>query len=114
MHSRRYLREQIIRELDGNGLGGYFGRDKTFTMVAGRYYWPKLQRDVEKLVKRCLACLFGKEVSQNKGLYTPLPEPKASCIHLSIDFVLGLPKTAKGFDSIFVVVDRFSKMAHFI
>ncbi|XP_074570594.1 uncharacterized protein LOC141827268 [Curcuma longa] len=108
------LREAIIREAHSGGLAGHFGRDKTLMLVRDRFHWPKLGSDVEKIVKRCVTCHRAKMHGSNAGLYTPLPIPTTPWEDVSMDFMVGLPRTQKGKDSIMVVVDRFSKMAHFV
>ncbi len=57
-------------------------------------------------------CQLVKAHSQNTELYTPLPILDIPWDSVSLDFVLGLPRTLKGYDSIMVVVDHFTKMVH--
>ena len=109
----RSLREAIILEAHGGGLAGHLGRDKTLILVQENLYLPKLVQHVEKIVNRCVTCHKVKMLGNNVGLYTSFPIPIAPWEDVSMNFIVGLPRTQRGKDSILMVVDGFSKMAHF-
>ena len=90
------------------------GRDKMFQLVAEQFYWPPMRMEVGRFVASCRACQVSKGGTSNAGLYMLLPIPKGPWTNVSMDVVLGPLRTQKGNDSIFVVVDRFSKMVHLI
>ena len=79
------------------------------------FWWEGMKRDVGEYVTKCIVCQQVKAEHQKpSGLLKPLEIPlwKWECI--SMDFVEGLPRSKKGNESIWVIVDRLTKSAHFI
>jgi hypothetical protein len=93
---------------------GHFGVEKTEHVLAARFFWPKMRRNVLRYMSRYTTCNKAKSRLTPHDLYMPLFVPSVPWEDISMDFVLGLPITKRGRDSIFVVVDHFPKMAHFI
>ena len=107
------LRQLLVKEVHEGSLRGHFGIQKTLDMLSQHFYWPKMLCTVGKHILRCEACIKAK-ITFHKGEYMPLPVATKPWEHLSMDFVMALPRTQRGKDSIMVIVDRFSKMAHFV
>ena len=93
---------------------GHFGVAKTLDTLHEHFFWSHMQKSVHSFCDKCIACRKAKSRVQPRGLYTTLPIPTMPWVDISVDFILGFPKTSKGMDSFFVVVDQFSKMTHFI
>ncbi|KAH9705016.1 Endonuclease [Citrus sinensis] len=98
----------------GGGLMGHFGISKTLDVLKEHFFWPHMKRDVERICEKCITCKHAKSRVLPHGLYNPLAIPSEPWVDISMDFVLGLPRSKRGNDYVFVVDDRFSKMVHFI
>ena len=108
------VRELLVREAHAGGLSGHFGEKRTLELLKGHFHWKGMQKDVHRVLEKCGTCKRAKSRKEAWGEYMPLPLPTQPWTDISMDFVLGLPRTQKGRDSIMVVVDRFSKMSYFI
>ncbi|GJP36896.1 hypothetical protein CLOM_g21358 [Closterium sp. NIES-68] len=109
------LRQLLLEEYHDVLYAGHFGSNKTLTGIAKHYYWPHLAEDVQKFVTSCDTCQRMKSSKQRKvRLLQPLPVPEQPGQVVSPEFVTELPPTTSGHDAILVVIDKFSKMGHFI
>jgi IS30 family transposase len=80
-----------------------------------RFWWEKMREDIVEYVARCDTCQRVKAEHQRPaGLLQPLEIPTWKWDDISMDFIVGLPCTQKGNDSIWVIVDRLTKVAHFL
>src|ERR1700684_5036 len=95
-------------------LGGHRGPRATEELIRRKYWWPRMAKTIEDYVKGCDLCQrINPKRHQAYGPLQPLSTPDRKWTHITYDFITGLPK-CEGKDAILVVVDRFSKGAHFI
>ncbi|PRP85645.1 retrotransposon nucleocapsid protein [Planoprotostelium fungivorum] len=107
------LRVTVLQTRHDTPLAGHFGVNKTHELIKRDYWWPKLLRDVEEFVKTCSICQRTKVARQKPaGKLNPLPVPSSQWTSVTMDFIVELPE-CQGYDAIMVVVDCFTKMAHF-
>ena len=79
------------------------------------FWWTGMKKDIAEYVAECDVCQRVKAEHQKPaGLLQPMPIPEWKWDKIGMDFITGLPRTRSGYDSIWVVVDRLTKVAHFI
>ena len=110
-----HLREKILQEAHDSPYSIHPGRTKMYQDLKERYWWYGLKRDVAAHVALCDVCQRVKaELQRPAGLLQPLKVPEWKWKEIGMDFIVGLPRTKDGYDSIWVIVDRLTKVAHFI
>ena len=106
------LRVEVIRLHHDTPMGGHGGQWKTTELVTRNFWWPGITREVKRYVEGCDACQRNKNCTeQPAGKLMPNSISDKAWTHISADFITKL-LLAQGYDSILVVVDRFTKMVH--
>ena len=109
------LNRNILQEAHGSKFAVHPGNTKMYQDVKQTFWWPNMKREIAEFVSQCLHCQQVKAEHQRPpGLLQPLPIPEWKWEHISMDFVIGLPKTPKCMVSIWVVIDRVTMSAHFL
>jgi hypothetical protein len=88
---------------------GYFGADKSYTMLWDTYYWPNMRKDLEKsYIPLCVKCQQNKlQTTKSSGPLHPLPIPDKRGDSVALDFIRPL-LLDKGFDCILSIMDRLN------
>ncbi|GJT03391.1 putative reverse transcriptase domain-containing protein [Tanacetum coccineum] len=89
--------------------------DKMYQDLKQLYWWSNMKADIATYVSKCLTCAKVKAEHQKPfGLLVQLEIPEWKWEKITMDFVTKLPKTENGYDTIWVIIDRLTKSAHFL
>jgi hypothetical protein len=109
------LRHKILDEAHLSKFSMHPSSNKMYHDLRSLYWWTRMKREIAKYVSECDTCQRIK-ASHLKVASTlqPLPIPSWKWEDICMDFVVGLPNTSRHHDSIWVIVDRLTKTAHFL
>ena len=112
------LRAELMKRHHDDMLAGHFGVEKTKELLSRKYFWPGISKSVQEYVASCPVCQRVKVPRHRPyGVMQALPQPHEPWMEITMDFITGLPPSKRGsnvFDSILVVVDRYTKMARYL
>ncbi|QRV95323.1 Transposon Tf2-1 polyprotein [Ceratobasidium sp. AG-Ba] len=108
------IRKDILASQHDNMAAGHPGQFRTLELVNQKYHRKSLKKTVTSYVSNCESCIRNKHSNQvPPGLLNPIELPSLPWDHINYNLITGLPES-KGFDAILTVVDRMSRMVHFI
>jgi hypothetical protein len=108
------LCREVVRAHHDSKIAGHLGTSGTLELVTRKYWWKEIAAFMKHYVQGCFSCARNKVRNQKPaGLLQPLLNPEGPWLWTQSDFITQLPPL-RGFDAIYVIADRLTKMAHFI
>jgi len=101
----------MIWEAHYSWVAKHFRVEKIVAVLQKYFYWPKLHQNVGKYIISCITCTISKPTINKQGMYTPLPTPSWPWEYISMDYTWSLSSTKHGNNCVFVVIEKFSKIA---
>jgi hypothetical protein len=109
------LHRKIMDEAHCSRYSIYPGTNKMYQDLKKSFWWIRMKREIVKYVSECGTCRRVKaDHLRPAGNLQPLSIPEWKWENICMDFIMGLPRTLHGYNSIWVIVDRLTKLAHFI
>jgi hypothetical protein len=91
------------------------GTNKMYQDLRKNFWWTRMMREIAKYVSECDTCRRIKaDHLRPAGNLQPLSILECKWENICMDFIVGLPRTSRGYNSIWVIVDCLTKSAHFI